>query len=94
MTALFEAAEAWADLVANSSQSGVVSERLEASFKLADMLDGLCVAPSSKGECNDCCQVGFGAARKAKARHGSALWLGKVKTLSDPREHIAWGDAA
>ncbi len=89
MAAVFETAQAGTNLFADPPQAGVISEGLEASFKLADVLDGLCLAPSSKGEPNDCSQVGFGAVRKAKARHGSALGLRKFQCLSQPGEHVA-----
>ena len=94
MAAMLKAAQARTDLFAGSSQAGVIGEGLEARFEFAEVFNGLRLAPGSKGECNDGRQVGFGAARKAKARHGSGFGLGKLQVFPDSRQHVATGNAA
>ncbi len=70
---MFKATQAWTNIVAGAAQAGIVGEGLQARFKLIKVLGRLHLSPSAKRECDDSGQIGFGAPRKAKTAHGSAL---------------------
>jgi hypothetical protein len=68
--AMLMAAQARANLIAESAQRGIAGKRLATSLKLADVTDGLGSAPFAEGVIGDAQQVSLSAPRKSKLAHG------------------------
>ena len=67
---MLKAAQAGANLIANSAKPRIVGKRLATSLKLVNVADGLGDTPFAKGVSADTQQVSLGAARKSKHGHG------------------------
>jgi hypothetical protein len=68
--AMFMTAQAGANVVTESAQRRIASQRLATNLQLAEVTSGLGSAPFAKGVIADAQQVGLSTTRKSERGHG------------------------
>ena len=70
MPAVLKAAQAGTNMLAKAAYRRIARQHLATILQFAEVAGGLGLAPFAEGIFADAQQVGFGAARKSKLRHG------------------------
>jgi len=94
MPAVLKAAQAGTNILAKAAQSRIAGQHLATILQFAEVACGLGLAPFAEGIFADAQQIGLGAARKSKFRHGWLARCGKFERLTNAAKDVAPGHAA